>query len=148
MVALQPIGLPRPATDSRGTALKLIHDAFRRELALLRKEIADSGTTLGAQLRVNCLTVCQGLRQHHASEETGTFRIAVEHSPRFAGTVDRLRREHRKIAALLDELQAVLSRGGDRRPLLREVERLTVLLEGHLAYEEEHLIPVLDAPAP
>lgn len=147
IVALQPTSLPRPVTTARGQALKLIHDAFRRELVLIRKEITESGTVLGVQLRVNCLTVCQGLRQHHNSEEAGTFRIAVEQSPELSVTLDRLRQEHREIAALLDDLQAAVSRGGDRRALLSEVERLTLLVEKHLSYEEEHLIPALDAAA-
>jgi hypothetical protein len=31
--------------------------------------------------------------------------------------------------------------------VLGEVERLTEELEGHLVYEEEQLIPLLDAPS-
>jgi hypothetical protein len=41
-------------------ALKLVHDGFRRELALIRTEFTKSGPGVGTQLRMNCLTVCQG----------------------------------------------------------------------------------------
>lgn len=69
VVALEQVAAGPPNATSWGAALKLIHDAFRRELALIRKEIAQSGPGLGARLRVNCLTVCQGLHHHHTGEE-------------------------------------------------------------------------------
>nr|BFE84437.1 hypothetical protein GCM10020093_070380 [Planobispora longispora] len=69
--------------------------------------------------------------------------------PELAPVMERLRQEHEKIAALLEELQKVLSaENGDARQVLSEVERLTEELEAHLTYEEEQLIPILDATAP
>lgn len=59
-----PAGPPNINASSAGGALKAVHDGFRRELALIRKEIVASGPGLGAQLRVNCLTLCQGLTNH------------------------------------------------------------------------------------
>ncbi|GGM57385.1 hypothetical protein GCM10012275_30620 [Longimycelium tulufanense] len=56
---------------------------------------------------------------------------------------------HRGLAALLDELQQVIStEGADTQLVLSEVERLTTEVEGHLTYEEEQLIPILDAATP
>lgn len=149
VVALQVVpGPPQPNATSWGAALKLIHDGFRRELALIRKEITESGPGLGAQLRVNCLTLCQGLHNHHTGEGAGMFPLLAERRPELAPALDRLREEHERIAALLDDLQQVISSGAPD-PLLvaAEVERLTVELESHLAFEEEQLIPILDAPA-
>jgi deazaflavin-dependent oxidoreductase (nitroreductase family) len=151
VVALDAIpGPPRLNATSMGGALKLIHDAFRRELALIRTEIAESGPRLGAQLRVNCLTMCQGLHFHHTGEDNGIFPYLAENRPDLSPTLDRLYREHEKVAALLEALQdAVSSSSADRGQVLAEVERLTDELERHLAYEEEQLIPILDAaPAP
>ncbi|GAA2914764.1 nitroreductase/quinone reductase family protein [Streptosporangium fragile] len=150
VVALEPVpGPPNPNAKSWGAALKLIHDAFRRELALIRKEIAGSGPGLGAQLRVNCLTVCRGLHHHHTGEDAGMFPFLAGRRPELTPVLDRLRREHEKIAALLAELQEVVSTdGADPLRVLSDVERLTDELESHLAYEEEELIPILDAPAP
>ncbi len=151
VVALQEVAGPPnvPTAASGGAALKLIHDGFRRELALIRKEIAESGPGLGAQLRVNCLTVCAGLHNYHTGEDAGMFPFLAEHHPELAPTVDRLRREHQKIAALLDDLQKVISTdGADPLLVLPEVERLTDELESHLTYEEEQLIPILDTSAP
>lgn len=79
--------------SSMGEALKVVHDAFRRELELIRAEMNDkAGTgrsTLGAQLRVNCLTFCAGLHNHHTGEASPcsrSWRTATPSSrPRWPG---------------------------------------------------------------
>ncbi|MBB2914620.1 deazaflavin-dependent oxidoreductase (nitroreductase family) [Streptosporangium becharense] len=148
VVALEQVAGGPPNAASWGEALRLIHDAFRRELALIRKEVAESGPRLGAQLRVNCLTLCRGLHHHHTNEDAGMFPHLAEHHPELAPALDRLRLEHERIAALLGDLQKVISADdADPALTLSEVERLTDELESHLTYEEEQLIPILDAPA-
>ncbi|GAA4148039.1 nitroreductase/quinone reductase family protein [Actinomadura keratinilytica] len=148
VVALEPIpGPPTSNAASPGAALKQVHDAFRRELALIREEIAGSGPRLGAQLRVNCLTVCTGLGHHHTAEDEGMFPALAARHPEHAAAFDRLRREHERVAALLDGLRrAVAAEDAEPGAVLAEVERLTAELEAHLDYEEEQLIPLLDAP--
>ncbi|MFF5258204.1 nitroreductase/quinone reductase family protein [Actinomadura viridis] len=149
VVALEAAGPPRPDAPSPGAGLKAVHDAFRRELALIRKEIAGAGPRLGAQLRINCLTVCQGLRNHHGGEDGALFPFLADRRPELAPVLERLDAEHRTIAALLGDLQEAVSADGADPALVRaEVERLTEELEAHLDYEEEHLIPILDATTP
>jgi len=150
VVALHTIpadGPPNVNATSMGQGLKVVHDAFRRELALLRKEFTTAGPTLGAQLRVNCLTLCAGLHNHHTGEELGIFPFLADSRPELAPALDRLREEHERIAALTAELKRIIGDdSADPRHAHREVERLTTELETHLAYEEEQLIPALDAP--
>lgn len=150
VVALRAIpGPPNPNAASWGAALKLVHDAFRRELVLIRTEIAEAGPGLGAQLRINCLTVCAGLRHDYTREDTGIFRVLAERHPELAPILDRLRREHEKIAALVDDLREVIAAdGADPQRVLPDIERLTNEFDSHLSYEEEHLIPILDALTP
>ncbi|MGP3932043.1 hemerythrin domain-containing protein [Nonomuraea sp. KM88] len=121
-----------------------MHDAFRRELALIRGEVAASGPRLGAQLRVNCLTLCQGLHVHHAREDGFMFPALEGRHPELAPALERLRAEHVVVQRLLDRLRAVLA-ADDLAPraLLAEVNRLTEELEAHLDYEEEQLMPLL-----
>ncbi|TVL87973.1 nitroreductase/quinone reductase family protein [Streptomyces sp. SAJ15] len=148
VVALEPIpdGPPKPTATSMGAVLQQAHDGIRRELALVRAEIAASGPGLGAQLRVNCLTLCQGLHNHHAGEDAGMFPFLAGRHPELAPVLERLREEHVKIAAALEGLrEAVSARGVEPALVLAEVERLADELEGHLRYEEQELIPLLDA---
>ncbi|MFJ1877649.1 nitroreductase/quinone reductase family protein [Streptomyces chartreusis] len=139
--------------SSMGEALKVVHDAFRRELELIRAEVAagDEGSTtgtLGAQLRVNCLTFCAGLHNHHTGEGLAMFPFLEDRYPELAPALARLRNEHDRIAELVEDLRRVVGdENADPDTARREVERLTTALEAHLTYEEEQLIPLLDAGA-
>lgn len=149
VVALYEIaqdGPPNINASSMGEAIKVVHDAFRRELALIREEMAKGGATLGAQLRVNCLTFCAGLHNHHTGEDVGLFPFLADRHPEFAPTLARLGEEHERIAALVEDLRhAVTADHPDPATARGEVERLTAELEAHLTYEEEQLLPILDA---
>lgn len=145
VVALNPVS-GRPSGVTWSDNLKLIHDAFRREMSVIRSEAARSGTRLGAQLRINCLTLCGGLDHHHRSEDAQMFPVVDEHHPELADAVRRLREEHAAMAKLLEELQRVIgSDDADRAAVRAEVDRLTAAVEAHLDYEEEQLLPILDA---
>jgi len=143
VVALVP--QPGPPTGGRGSfadALKLIHTAFRRELALIRKEVATSGAAgLGAQLRVNCLTVCQGLHYHHTGESGGLFPAVLEQHPELSDEIAVLQSEHDQIAVHLAELEKLVA--GPEPDLLPEVDRIVTLLNAHLDREEAALLPFL-----
>lgn len=147
VVALTAIpGPPNFAATSFGEALRTVHDAFRRELALIRAEVAAAGPRLGAQLRINCLTFCAGLHGHHTREDGGMFPALAASHPQLSPVLDRLHREHEQVAVLLADLQRVVStETTDTAHVQAEVERLAEALEQHLRYEEESLIPVLDA---
>lgn len=143
VLALQVTGPPMAGAPSLGVYLKLVHDGFRRELALIRKELSDSGRPgLGVQLRINCLTVCQGLHHHHTGEDTMMFPGLAEQHPSLAPTLERLGKEHERIAVLLEELKQAIS-DDDPLKVRAEVERLIDELEAHLTYEEEQLVPIL-----
>jgi hypothetical protein len=137
-----------PNATAWGDGLVQIHAAFRRELALIRQELTAAGSRLGAQLRVNCLTVCEGLHFHHRMEDDQMFASLEEQQPELADALIQLRQEHASIQRLLEELQAVVSVDGQDTATVRaEVERLTTAVEAHLDHEEEHLVPVLNALA-
>ncbi|MGW1669585.1 nitroreductase/quinone reductase family protein [Streptomyces sp. NPDC002324] len=153
VVALREVpvaGPPNINAGSMGEAIKVVHDAFRRELALIKKELTASNgrAGLGAQLRVNCLTFCQGLHNHHTGEDIGLFPFLSDRHPELVPALTRLHEEHERIAALCEELRRVVTaESAAPEAVLPEVERLIDALEAHLTYEEEQLIPVLDAVA-
>jgi deazaflavin-dependent oxidoreductase (nitroreductase family) len=142
LVALIRVGGGPPKAASIGEALKLIHGAFRRELALIRREVASSGPNLGAQLRINCLTLCRGLHFHHTGESAGMFPALRNRHADLAPTIAALEAEHDKIALLLDDLQHLVSTA-DPASLLPEIDRLIEALNAHLDHEEAQLIPLL-----
>lgn len=137
-------GPPGGGTGSMADLLLKIHDAFRRELTLIRKEVLTAGatTTLGAQLRINCLKLCQGLHHHHSGESQGIFPAVLAEHPEAAETIDRLQAEHNTIATLLDDLQSLLTTATPT-DLTPELDRLTTALLNHLDYEEKQLLPLL-----
>ena len=137
VVALVPKPGPPPGGGSFAEMLKTIHSAFRRELSLIRAEVAKSGT-LGAQLRINCLTVCQGLHFHHTGESTGLFPALVEQHPELTDVVAVLQKEHDQIAVLLAELEQLVS-----ADVLDQVDELIAQLHAHLDREEAALLPYL-----
>lgn len=142
VVALVPQPGPPSGGGSFGDTLKRIHTTFRRELALIRKEIATSGTAgLGAQLRVNCLTLCQGLHNHHTGESTMLFPGLATQHPELADAIAVLQSEHEQIAVLLEELEKQISNPSP--DLLAQVDRLIDALNAHLDYEEAQLLPIL-----
>lgn len=145
VVALQAIGLP--TAGSLGETIRRLHEGFRRELALIRREIGDDGdpTGLGAQLRVNCLTLCLGLSNHHTGEDAMIFPSVERRFPELSPVISRLGEEHRAVAALTERLrEAVTATGVDRAETIAAVTGLTERLEAHLAYEEERLLPFLE----
>lgn len=149
VIALDRVEGPPQIDALPGDALKLVHDAFRRELALVRAEVASSGAGLGAQLRVNCLTVCQNLHLHHETEDGFIFPSVEQRKPELAEALARLREEHKAIKLLVDELGELLARPApDREALVAEVDRLISDLDSHLTYEEQNVVPVLNAAAP
>ncbi|MGW5685701.1 nitroreductase/quinone reductase family protein [Nonomuraea sp. NPDC003754] len=144
VVALHPVHDGPPA-GPMGEVLRKIHGSFRRELALIRKEVAASGPGIGAQLRVNCLSLCQGLHHHHMGEDTMMFPSLEARHPELAPAMTRLREEHEVVARLLARLQELLADDGlDRDTLVAGVDELTKEVEAHLDYEEEQLIPILN----
>ncbi|GAA1599927.1 nitroreductase/quinone reductase family protein [Kribbella hippodromi] len=129
-----------PPGGSLAEMLKNIHDAFRRELSLVRNEVASAGT-LGAQLRINCLAMCQGLHYHHTGESTGLFPALIAQHPELTEVVGVLQKEHDSIAVLLAELERLVEVPG--ADVLPQVDELIAQLTAHLDREEAELLPYL-----
>lgn len=146
VVALEPTQMGPPNAGSPSATLLATHEAFRRDLALIRADVTSAGASVVAQLRINCLTLCQGLQHHHAGEDLMMFPHVVERYPRLRSAMEQLQREHEQISDLLTSLQHTVSAvDADPEMVKADVERLIDALDGHLTYEEEQLIPILDS---
>ncbi|MER7815535.1 hemerythrin domain-containing protein [Streptomyces sp. NPDC087659] len=155
--------MPESQTGERAQAagdfLLRVHADLRRELATIRRDLEDvvAGRPvkpapqpgIRAQLAFHCLAVCDLLSGHHTHED-GAFGYFKEQFPQLGPAIDRLTEEHEVVARSLTELRALVAsfEAGEAEPeaVLQEVIRLTADLEEHFTYEEEQLIPVLNAP--
>jgi hypothetical protein len=134
----------------RGAGEKMLagHRELRAQLAEVRAALADDPQEplpLTAQLRMRCLTYCQGLRHHHTMED-GAFPLIEKELPELAPVLERLRQEHVRVADALARVQALLDDGNageDAARVRAELERAVAGLEAHFAYEEDHLLPAL-----
>ena len=99
------------------------------------------------QLRANCLGYCQLLHSHHGGEDDLLFPAVRRAAPHLDAAMDRLESDHREVATLLDEIEALaddLERVPARHALVEVLNRLSAELLEHLAFEEATIGPVLD----
>jgi deazaflavin-dependent oxidoreductase (nitroreductase family) len=157
VIALYHANPPVDPARGRAMAAELVraHGELRRELAALRRDIAEfvaGGAAapgverppleLGEQLSRHCLIFCGALRTHHTRED-GAFPDVEAGSPHLAPVIDRLRREHEMVAQALTDLQKLLAGPAGADELRTELERLASELEEHFDYEERRLLPAL-----
>ncbi|MFD4005445.1 nitroreductase/quinone reductase family protein [Streptomyces rubiginosohelvolus] len=100
---------------------------------------------LGLQIRQRCLAFCQALEFHHTAEDGHMFPTMEGYHPHLRDVFDRLREEHRSIGAVQSALADLLADVAIAEPdrFRAELARMTEELTAHLAYEEEHILPLL-----
>ncbi|MFF7254311.1 nitroreductase/quinone reductase family protein [Streptomyces microflavus] len=100
---------------------------------------------LGLQIRQRCLAFCQALEFHHTSEDGHMFPAMEGYHPHLRHVFDRLRDEHRAIAAVQSALAELLAGLGIAEPdrFRGELSRMTEQLTAHLDYEEAEILPLL-----
>lgn len=126
--------------------LEQAHASLRADLTALRAGEARPATDPGAELARHCLSFCTALGEHHAKED-GAFAELDTRLPHLTQVLDRLRTEHRTIAATLTRLRTLAEHPTDPPPahLQQELTALEADLEAHFAYEERELLPALRA---
>ncbi|MGW8886156.1 hemerythrin domain-containing protein [Streptomyces sp. NPDC055749] len=147
-------------SQAAGRQLLIGHRELRAQLAELRAALdetngpaalRDAGVdaTLVEQLRARCLEYCLGLHHHHTMED-GAFPVFEERYPEIAPVIERLREEHRQVAAGLERLAELVSsdEGEDVTWLTEELEKTVAGLEEHFRYEETYLLPALGVIVP
>ncbi|MBT2899758.1 nitroreductase/quinone reductase family protein [Streptomyces sp. McG3] len=128
--------------------LRHVHDETEAHFAA-RAAHGDGGAApapgLGLQIRQRCLAFCQALEFHHTAEDGHMFPTMEGYHPQLGHVFDRLREEHRSIAAVQSALAALLADVAIADPdrFRTELARMTQELTAHLDYEEEHVLPLL-----
>ncbi|MFJ9571012.1 nitroreductase/quinone reductase family protein [Streptomyces bacillaris] len=157
---------PAPAITSLADKLTEVHTWLRGQLAQVHTEteahfaaraatLRGAGTPpppgLGLQIRQRCLAFCQALEFHHTAEDGHMFPAMEGYHPHLRPVFERLREEHRSIAAVQSALAALLAGVAVAEPdhFRAELARMTEQLTAHLAYEEAEILPLLaDVPWP
>ncbi|MCZ4512654.1 hemerythrin domain-containing protein [Streptomyces sp. ActVer] len=148
-------------SQAAGRQLLVGHRELRAQLAALRAALDEEGglaaavggngdgVSLVQQLRVRCLEYCLGLHHHHTMED-GAFPVFEQRYPEIAPVIERLREEHRQVAAGLDRLTKLVESddGQDVNWLRGELERTVAGIEEHFVYEETYLLPALGVTPP
>ena len=145
--------------------LRWVHDMLRRDLGTIQQlavraadgaSAADVETELRTlqsngplfQLRVNCLSYCQTLNSHHRNEDAVLFPAVRRAAPQLGAAIDRLEADHRVVASLLDDIDALaddLTGRPARRALVDALDALSTNLLRHLDLEEATLQPILES---
>ncbi|RLV71242.1 Hemerythrin HHE cation binding domain-containing protein [Streptomyces sp. CBMAI 2042] len=156
---------PAPAITSLAGKLTEVHIWLRGQLAQVHAETeahfaaraahrgagAPPSPGLGLQIRQRCLAFCQALEFHHTSEDGHMFPAMEVYHPHLRPVFDRLREEHRSIAAAQSALAALLAGVAIADPdrFRAELTRMSDQLTEHLDYEEAEILPLLaDVPWP
>jgi len=148
-------------SQAAGRQLLVGHRELRAQLAALRAALDEEGglaaavggngdgVSLVQQLRARCLEYCLGLHHHHTMED-GAFPVFEQRYPEIAPVIERLREEHRQVAAGLDRLTKLVEsdEGQDVNWLRGELERTVAGIEEHFVYEETYLLPALGVTPP
>lgn len=128
-----------------GDRLMEAHGALRGFVAAARAAPSSGAAPgLAEQLRVHCQTVCVYLHGHHTTEDGAFFPHLAEVNPELGPALERLRREHVVVDRILRDLDALVG-AEDAGRVREELDRLATELEAHFAYEEEQLVPTLNA---
>lgn len=156
---------PASRPSALAAELRWVHDMIRKDLVtVLEFASRVASTTLADEfagdldvlqtsgplfrLRANCLTMCQILDSHHNGEDMALFPAVRQAAPHLAATVDRLDEDHRRVAALIEDVQDRASDLGDstaRAALVDSLHALSATLLDHLDFEERELQPVLES---
>ncbi|MEV7284732.1 nitroreductase/quinone reductase family protein [Streptomyces sp. NPDC093252] len=162
VIALHRPDITDPArTRAMGEFLLRVHGELRDQLASLTARFTTDtdtdidtdtvpapGTAAARPLALHCLTLCTALHGHHTHED-GAFTDLALRFPELAPAIARLRREHTRVAATVQDIERLArhldTNPADRSPLRAELLALTADLERHFAYEEEQLLPTLFA---
>ncbi|MFD4959543.1 hemerythrin domain-containing protein [Microbacterium sp. NPDC058389] len=141
-----------PGCDTSG--LILVHRIFRwlyRELPQLIREVEPGDSTRAALVGDYAKLDFFALHLHHETEDTILFDRLAARDPGCVAHVDRLRAQHKDVAARLEHIEPQLAPWvSTADPALRDafagdIEALRDTLFAHLGQEEDDILPVAGA---
>jgi hemerythrin-like domain-containing protein len=137
-------------TDNDMEVMRILHDAFRRDLARLARVARRYGTeapeTHDAVL-VGWHGFSSGLHHHHTIEDTHIWpvmRRKLADRPDDLAVLDAMESEHARIDPALAELERLFDdRDADSDEVAGRIDALVSLVLSHLAREEREAFPLM-----
>jgi hypothetical protein len=146
--------------------LRWVHGLLRQDLATVERlavEVVDGAPADGVvrevralettgplwRLRASCLHYCRFVHHHHRLEDRALFPELRRVNPSLGPVVDRLQEDHRRVAVLLEAVEAAVENlDGEDTPAVRlavasALEALAGHLLAHLELEEESVAETL-----
>jgi hypothetical protein len=127
------------------------HRALRASLAATRDRLAAGmdAASEGAgtmDLLTHCRPVCAALHRHASSEDTQLTPRLRAADPGLASVLDNMVLDHVLVRSLVERINALSMRGSDADPakVVREFDRLAVILGAHMDYEERRIGAAID----
>jgi len=146
-----PLLLNDDGTASVATFLLMSHHGLRRDVARFARALAapagataalppDAAQALGEEWQKYRGT----LHGHHQAEDTGLFPHLLSQHAELGPVVERLMAEHHRIDPLLQRGDQAFAELASFAPAAAAVvAELSKLLHDHLAFEEEHVVPLM-----
>lgn len=136
-----------PDAPAETTMMRIVHDAFRRDLGRARSVLTREDEPGPRQLRAIAGHLCwmmDFLESHHRLEDRGLYPAVREADPASAPLLDEMASDHEAVAEGIDAVRAVATeRDVSAARLLDAVDRLSETLLPHLRREEEVAMPVV-----
>ena len=148
--------LPKP--DARphfhGSEMLIVHDAFRREFALMPGLVGGVGA--GDRDRAQIIGdhiggATSALHIHHVLEDDNVWPFLLDRcGESVAPLVDLMERQHHQIARLIPRVDQALNvwrdspTVGSCQALVDILDRLIPALKEHLSTEEDHVVPLME----
>ena len=136
-----------------GREMLMLHDSFRREFGLMPGLVR--GAAARDRERAQVITahityVSTILHHHHHGEDVHVWPLLAERcAAECAPLVELMEAQHEDIARIGREIDEGLrawagAAAGPREALAAALVRLIPVLRGHLAAEEEHVVPLME----
>ena len=136
-----------------GREMLMLHDSFRREFALLPglvRGVATGDLERAQVIAAHITYVSTILHHHHHGEDAHVWPLLAERcAGECAPLVELMEGQHEDVARIGREIDDGLrawagAATGPRKALTAALVRLIPVLRGHLAAEEEHVVPLME----
>jgi iron-sulfur cluster repair protein YtfE (RIC family) len=134
--------------------MRLVHDMFRRECALMPRLVRGvaANDLVGARVITGHIEIVSAvLRQHHQGEDELVWPLLLERCPEeVAALLELMESQHNEIEKIASEIDTATqawreSAGFEARDALAgALDRLLPLLNEHLSMEEQRVVPIME----